>query len=169
MPNAISVSLKFSQAEIFSDALWREVQPTGKHHRMVKKTTKYYFRQWRDFRGLTQDQLAERANLSTSTISQIETGDQGFREESLVAIAKALDCSPGDLLSVDPNDSGELLDIWEGIVPSARPLVLSVIRVMSDEFLLTSDDEPLRLRFPEEPAAIKKKRRKPGDLTKESK
>lgn len=63
-----------------------------------------YIRQWRKHRKLTQEQLGEAANLSAASISQLETGAQGFTDSTLYAIARALDCSPGDLLSRPPED-----------------------------------------------------------------
>jgi transcriptional regulator with XRE-family HTH domain len=49
------------------------------------------------------EDLAERAMLSVGTVSQIETGKQGYSRESLEAIAKALETRPGFLLELDPN------------------------------------------------------------------
>ncbi|MCO5085118.1 MAG: helix-turn-helix domain-containing protein [Mesorhizobium sp.] len=65
-----------------------------------------YIRQWRKHRGLTQEQLAEAVGVATATISQIETGKQGFTDTSLYAIAEALHVTAGDLLSGPPAVSG---------------------------------------------------------------
>lgn len=59
-------------------------------------------RQWRAARRLTAAQLAERAGLSPTYISHLETGKRRYNQDSLEALAKALDCSPGDLLAVAP-------------------------------------------------------------------
>lgn len=71
----------------------------------------YFFRAWRKFRGLTQEQLAERVEMSVSSISQLETGKQGFTDTTLVALADALRCEPGDLLSRDPRIEGAVIDL----------------------------------------------------------
>lgn len=63
----------------------------------------YYFREWRKQRGLNQEMLAEMVGLTASSISQLENGKQGFTDSTLVAIAKALDCRPGDLLLWAPD------------------------------------------------------------------
>ncbi|RWO23481.1 MAG: XRE family transcriptional regulator [Mesorhizobium sp.] len=65
----------------------------------------YYFREWRKRRGLTQETLAEQVGLTASSISQLETGKQGFSDSTLAAIASALDCRPGDLLLWGPDES----------------------------------------------------------------
>lgn len=62
----------------------------------------YYFKQWRKYRGLTQEMLAERVGVTPSTISQIEKGKQGFTNSTLEAFAYALSCEPGEILMRDP-------------------------------------------------------------------
>jgi len=52
--------------------------------------------------------LAEKANLSASTISEAEGGKHYLRSDKLVAIAKALGCSIDDLLSIDAQDDKDI-------------------------------------------------------------
>lgn len=48
---------------------------------------------WREYRGLTQQQLADLAGISKPYLSQIETGKRTGTTDILSAIAKALDVS----------------------------------------------------------------------------
>jgi DNA-binding XRE family transcriptional regulator len=48
---------------------------------------------WREYRGLTQQQLADVAGISKPYLSQIETGKRTGATEVLSAIAKALNVS----------------------------------------------------------------------------
>jgi DNA-binding XRE family transcriptional regulator len=48
---------------------------------------------WREFRHLTQQQLADRVGISKPYLSQLETGKRAGTTEVLAAIAKALDVS----------------------------------------------------------------------------
>jgi DNA-binding XRE family transcriptional regulator len=48
---------------------------------------------WREYRGLTQQQLADKAKISKPYLSQIETGKRTGTTEILSTIAKALDVS----------------------------------------------------------------------------
>lgn len=48
---------------------------------------------WREYRGLTQQQLADAAGISKPYLSQIETGKRTGATDILSAIAKALDVS----------------------------------------------------------------------------
>lgn len=49
-------------------------------------------------RGLTQEQLAERAGLHPVTISTLETATRAASVPTLVRVAAALGCDAGDLV-----------------------------------------------------------------------
>lgn len=49
-------------------------------------------RQLREFRKLTQGQLAKKAEIRTATVSDIEAGKANFEFNTLVKIATALNC-----------------------------------------------------------------------------
>lgn len=48
---------------------------------------------WREYRGLTQQQLADSVQISKPYLSQIETGKRAGKTDVLAAIALALDIS----------------------------------------------------------------------------
>lgn len=79
--------------------------PTPNYH-------KSYIKQWRLFRQMTQEQLADAAELSLSQLNKVENGTAGFSPKSLYAIAYALGCSPGDLFSINPANDADLV-IWD--------------------------------------------------------
>jgi transcriptional regulator with XRE-family HTH domain len=68
------------------------------------RAPKFHFREWRKFREKTQEDLASEVGLSASSISQLETGKQGFTGDTLIAFARALNCHPGELLLCNPLD-----------------------------------------------------------------
>ena len=49
--------------------------------------------------GLTQEQLAEKADLTTQAISLFESGKRAMRPDSLLKLATALNCSTDYLLT----------------------------------------------------------------------
>ena len=56
---------------------------------------------WREYRRLTQQQLADKVKISKPYISQIETGKRTGTTEILSAIAKALDVSLDDVVTTE--------------------------------------------------------------------
>lgn len=56
---------------------------------------------WREYRGLTQQQLAGAARISKPYLSQIETGKRTGSTEILSAIAKALDVSLDQIVRIE--------------------------------------------------------------------
>ncbi len=47
---------------------------------------------------LSQEQLAERANLHTNYVGSVERGERNIALENILSLAKALQCSPKDLM-----------------------------------------------------------------------
>jgi DNA-binding XRE family transcriptional regulator len=56
-------------------------------------------RVWREYRGLTQQHVAEKAGISEPYLSQLETGQRKGTMEVLSAIARVLDVSVEDLVA----------------------------------------------------------------------
>jgi DNA-binding XRE family transcriptional regulator len=61
-------------------------------------------RVWREFRGLTQQQVAAQAGISKPYLSQLESGQRKGTIEVLSAIAKALNISLDDLVMSEVED-----------------------------------------------------------------
>lgn len=59
---------------------------------------------WREFRRLTQEQLATLVGTTGSVISLLESGDRQLSPKWLRRLAPALDTTPGYLLDHDPAD-----------------------------------------------------------------
>lgn len=99
---------------------------------------RHYVREWRKYRGLTQEKLAERTPFTTGAISQLETGRTRYTQDMLEALAAALECKPGDLLSRNPFDQEQpirdvqeiqqVLERIEGLKPENIVVLLSAIQ-----------------------------------------
>ena len=112
------------------------------HRRMSKQTVKprfkdpkprYYFREWRKYRGFKQEDLAELVGVTAPSISQLETGKQGFTDTTLKALADALACQPGDLLMRNPLDTEAVWSIWDNIPPERREQAVKVLKTFANE------------------------------------
>ena len=77
----------------------REIATFGEH-----------VRGWRMVLGLTAQQVAERANISRSTLHKIETGDAGVSFENVAQVLRALGILTAVVEATDPlsSDIGRL-------------------------------------------------------------
>lgn len=89
-------------------------------------------RQWREHRGLTLEQLAERVDLTPSFLSMLESGKRGYRQETLETIAAALHTSVEMLITVDPDDeiAGSAWALWDKAGPDERRLLLDLAKTI---------------------------------------
>lgn len=82
---------------------------------------KNFIRQWREHRGLSQDQLVGRVRdlldgFSKSTLSRLENSKSPYTQDQLEAIAEALGLEPQDLLMREPDgDAWSLMDTLRAI------------------------------------------------------
>lgn len=93
----------------------------------------YFFRQWRKFRGLTQEQAAERLLVDQSTLSRIERGTIRFGQEFLEAAAYAYQCEPADLLMRDPlvkDAAWSITDNLKKATPDQREQIQAVVEAL---------------------------------------
>lgn len=91
----------------------------------------FYLKQWRLYRGLSQQQLADRLESSKGYISDLERGVRRYNQDLLEALAYALMCEPADLLMRDPTKEDALWSIWESVPETDRPKVIEMIKVFS--------------------------------------
>ena len=72
-----------------------------------------HLRAWREFRRLTQAQLAEKVGTNSNMIGYLECGERGINAKWLRKLADALDTSPGMILDHDPSElDSDILEIW---------------------------------------------------------
>lgn len=72
-----------------------------------------YLRAWREFRGLSQEELADAIGTSHQVIGYLERGRTQLSAKWLRKLAPALETTPGMLLDHDPNElNADVIDIW---------------------------------------------------------
>lgn len=90
-----------------------------------------YVRQWREYRGLTLEQLAERVEMTPSYLSMFERGQRGYTQNTLEAFADALQTDVASLLMRDPTDEEAVWSIWEHAKPSERKMIVDIARTIT--------------------------------------
>jgi transcriptional regulator with XRE-family HTH domain len=91
-----------------------------------------FIRAWRNHRDLTIEQLAERTEISTASLSRLESGKQKYTQGHIEAIADALNCRPADLIGFDPQTFNyETWRVIEGAKPEERQQIERVIKALA--------------------------------------
>lgn len=88
---------------------------------------RFYLREWRTHRGLTQERLAERVGITKQHVSDLERARRQYNQGLLEAFAEALACEPADLLMRDPTAPQAIWSIWDQIPPTERDQALKVL------------------------------------------
>ena len=96
-----------------------------------KAKTTWYLKQWRKHRGLTQEQLAERAGLSAPYISQLESGRRQYTQELLELLATELRCELADLIMRDPTRPEPIWSVWDKVPEPQREQALAVLETFT--------------------------------------
>lgn len=90
-----------------------------------------YIRQWREHRGLTLEQLADRVEMTPSYLSMFERGQRGYTQNTLEALADALQTDAASLLMRDPKDEEAVWSIWEQAKPGERKMIVDIARTIT--------------------------------------
>lgn len=87
-----------------------------------------FIKEWRQHRGLSQEQLADRLETSVASISRIESGAQPYTQDVLEALADALMTTPASLLMRNPQEPEAMWSIWDQAKTGERQLIEELAR-----------------------------------------
>ena len=80
-----------------------------------------FLRAWREFRQMSQEELAAKVDTTASVISMLELGERGLSAKWLRRLAPALNTTPGYLLDHNPNElPTDIIDIWSRMAEPDR-------------------------------------------------
>lgn len=75
-----------------------------------------HLKAWREFRHMTQEQLAEAIETTAGVISLLETRQRALSPKWLLRLAPVLRTTPGHLLQHDPESlDSQILEVWAEI------------------------------------------------------
>lgn len=92
---------------------------------------RHFIAQWRRHRNLSQERLADQLGLSAATLSRIENGYIPYGQDFLEAVADALRCEPGDLITRNPETPEGIWSIWEQIPATERGRAIEVLKALA--------------------------------------
>ncbi len=92
-----------------------------------------YFKEWRQFRHMTQVQAAERIGIEQATLSRIERSVILYTQDFLERAAFTYACAPGDLITRNPLDHDAVLEVAAHLreaSPAEQEQALAVIAAL---------------------------------------
>lgn len=95
-----------------------------------RKFRRTFIRQWRQFRNLTLEQLADRLDMTASHLSMLERGQRGYTQETLEEVAEALRTDVASLLMRDPTDPEGIWSVWEQAKPGERKMIVDIAKTV---------------------------------------
>lgn len=95
-----------------------------------KKRRRWFLKEWREYRNLTQDALAERVGMTQGMVSHLETGRVPWNGQHLDILAEALMCEPADLIMRNPMDPEAPWSIWETLEPPQRRQAIEIMKAL---------------------------------------
>jgi transcriptional regulator with XRE-family HTH domain len=107
----------------------------------ARKFRRTFIRQWRSHRRLTLEQLAERMEriaakrdlklpTTASHLSMLERGQRGYTQDTIEALAEALETDVGSILIRDPTDPESIWPAWDEAKPSQRRQIVEVVKAL---------------------------------------
>jgi len=108
-------------------------RPESRHNILMSKARRFrrtYIREWRKHRGLTLEKVADRLDMTPGHISMLERGQRGYTQETLEAVASALQTDVASLLMRDPSDPEAIWSIWDQAKPGQRRQIVEIAKTL---------------------------------------
>ena len=96
--------------------------------------SRHFLKEWREFRKLTQDEMAVRVKKNRTTYGRIEAGRVPYNQDFMEMAATALQCDVTDLLSHGPNDESALWSLIQRLKktdPGTRERIIAVAEALA--------------------------------------
>lgn len=96
----------------------------------------HYLREWREFMGWSQEELAAMAEVHYSTIGRLETGKRKLKTRFLRHLAGIFKVPASAILEINPaTESGartaNMLVAWNKLSPSQQGDILKMVRSLA--------------------------------------
>lgn len=92
---------------------------------------RHFLKEWREFRGMSQRQLAEQIDTAHVSIGRYERYETPPDLEILGRIARALNTDVPSILARDPTETGGVWETWEKLSEGERRMLVEAIRGIS--------------------------------------
>lgn len=91
----------------------------------------------RESRNMTQEQLAERVDITAVYLSKIENGRVKPALKTLTALCSSLDCDLGEILMNIMSESNkyqneQIVKLFQDCSPDVKPIALKMMELLSE-------------------------------------
>lgn len=93
-----------------------------------KKPVRWFLLEWREYKGLTQEQVAERMDTNKGQVQKLENGKQRMNDRWIAGFAHAFDIEPSRLLQHPESPSAD--ELLRQASPEQRRQVQAVIEAI---------------------------------------
>ena len=107
-------------------------KPRAKPHPKPRRHLhRHFLKEWRQYRGYSQETAAEILKMDRSNLSKIENAKVPYNQELLEAAAEAYSCTVADLLVRDPMQPEAIWSIWENAAEGERRQIIDLAKVVT--------------------------------------
>jgi transcriptional regulator with XRE-family HTH domain len=106
------------------------VGTVGRMARPKRQRRRWFLKQWREHRQLSQEALAERVGMTQGMISHLENNRVDYTATHLEMLADALRCEPVDLLIRNPTDPEAPWSIWDTLQPVQKRQAVEIMKTL---------------------------------------
>lgn len=93
------------------------------------KPVRTYFKEWREWKGWTQQDLADRMETTKQTVSRVENGERDWGKGYLEAFSHVIGCPrPEDPITRPPESAITLDDMLRDAPPEVRAEIIEFAR-----------------------------------------
>ena len=92
------------------------------------KPIRAYFREWREWKGWTQQELADKLGTTAATVSRIENGERDWSKGYLESFSHVIECpEPIDPIRHPPGTHIDLNGLLNAAPPEMQQQAISVL------------------------------------------
>jgi transcriptional regulator with XRE-family HTH domain len=90
-----------------------------------------YFKEWREWKGWTQQEVADRLETTTATVSRIENGARDWSKGYVEAFAHVIGCDdPADPITRPPDGPDPIMKLLRSASPEKQAEALRIVEAL---------------------------------------
>lgn len=95
------------------------------------KPIRTYFKEWREWKGWTQQELADRLETTTATVSRIENGARDWSKGYLESFSHVIGCEdPTDPITRPPYGPEPIIKLLRSASPEKQAEALRIVEAL---------------------------------------